>query len=341
MGSSGPDLGIGLLGGGSLFDGAADDGVGLLGGGEAFAPPRFGMGDILAGNGGVAPSPYGNDPWSAWAAWLGIPPDALRRLDAALAASPGYVPDRNGPWQSDQRATGDDFIDRPGERGPVDVAKQFEPRNPGGFADVTSPFNRASYAGAVSAMEGRETGPSDLVRMLTGFGQGGVSTNSWSGPQAGAQPQWWRAESAPAGVFEPPLRLTNMPESERKNPRPGRVPGEGGGGGGSPGGKGQPGNQQQQEQSSPRPPALGDLTVDEVRQIQAIVNQAGRPLEVVGSAARGMRKPGSDIDYLVPPGSLPYFEGVAKGLPGLNPKHGIVPAVGNPDLGPDIRFEPQ
>ena len=54
MGSSGPDLGSGLLGGGSLFDGVLDGGIGLLGG-EAFAaaPPRFGMGDVLAGNGAV------------------------------------------------------------------------------------------------------------------------------------------------------------------------------------------------------------------------------------------------------------------------------------------------
>jgi len=48
--------------------------------------------------------------------------------------------------------------------------------------------------------EGRETGPSDLVRMLTGFGQGDVVTNSWSGDQAGAQPQWWRPE-APASQW--------------------------------------------------------------------------------------------------------------------------------------------
>jgi hypothetical protein len=56
MGSSGPDLGSGLLGGGSLFDsGAADDGVGLLGGGGTFAPPRFGMGDVFAGSAAATP----------------------------------------------------------------------------------------------------------------------------------------------------------------------------------------------------------------------------------------------------------------------------------------------
>jgi hypothetical protein len=32
---------------------------------------------------------------------------------------------------------------------------------------------------------------------------------------------------------------------------------------------------------------MGDLTVREVKAIQSVVNQAGRPLEVVGSAARG------------------------------------------------------
>jgi hypothetical protein len=41
--------------------------------------------------------------------------------------------------------------------------------------------------------------------------------------------------------------------------------------------------------SSGMPSGLGDLTISEVNQIQAIVNQAGRPLEVVVSAARGVR----------------------------------------------------
>src|SRR5262245_21397982 len=86
---------------------------------------------------------------------------------------------------------------------------------------------------------------------------------------------------------------------------------------------------------------LGDLTIDEVNQIQAAVDRAGRPLEVVGSAARGARSAGSDIDYIVPPGHLPYFQGLENKLPGLNPRHGIVPGVGNPNIGPVIRFEPR
>jgi hypothetical protein len=86
---------------------------------------------------------------------------------------------------------------------------------------------------------------------------------------------------------------------------------------------------------------LGDLTVSEVRQIQSVVNQAGRPLEVVGSAARGARNAASDIDYIVPPSSSKYFEGLESRLPSLDPKHGIIPGVGNPHVGPVIRFEPQ
>ena len=35
---------------------------------------------------------------------------------------------------------------------------------------------------------------------------------------------------------------------------------------------------------------LGDLTPAEIRQIQGVVDRAGRPLEVVGSAARGHRR---------------------------------------------------
>jgi hypothetical protein len=85
---------------------------------------------------------------------------------------------------------------------------------------------------------------------------------------------------------------------------------------------------------------LGDLTVAEVKAIQAVVNQAGRPLEVVGSAARGARTAASDIDYVVPPSSMRHFEGLEGKLPGLDPNHGIIPGVGNPNIGPVIRFEP-
>jgi hypothetical protein len=97
---------------------------------------------------------------------------------------------------------------------------------------------------------------------------------------------------------------------------------------------------------------LGDLTPAEIRQIQGVVNEAGRPLEVVGSAARGGRRgigtdlpigkgPGtrSDIDYLVPHGSLPHYEttGLYKNLPDLDR---IIPGAHNPYIGPAIRLEP-
>jgi hypothetical protein len=98
---------------------------------------------------------------------------------------------------------------------------------------------------------------------------------------------------------------------------------------------------------------FGDLTIAEVRQIQSVVNQAGRPLEVVGSAARGTRRgigtdlpigkgPGtrSDIDFLVVPSSNPYFRGLESQLPSLDPLTGIIPGAGNKFIGPVIRFEP-
>jgi hypothetical protein len=88
-------------------------------------------------------------------------------------------------------------------------------------------------------------------------------------------------------------------------------------------------------------PNLGDLTADEVQQIQSVVNQAGRPLEVVGSAARGSRTGTSDIDYVVPPSSMRYYEGLQGNLPGVDPKHGVIPGVGNANMGPIIRFEPK
>lgn len=86
---------------------------------------------------------------------------------------------------------------------------------------------------------------------------------------------------------------------------------------------------------------LGDLTVSEVRAIQAVVNEAGRPLEVVGSAARAARQAGSDIDYIASPSSYQYFEGLETKLPSINPNHGIIPGLGNPNIGPVIQFVPK
>jgi RHS repeat-associated protein len=103
--------------------------------------------------------------------------------------------------------------------------------------------------------------------------------------------------------------------------------------------------------------ALGDLTAEEISQIQAVVDKAGRPLEVAGSAAQGTRRgvgtrlpigkdpPGalgttrSDIDYLVPPSSHPYYKGLEGQLPSIDPG-GIIPGTHNPHIGPAIRFEP-
>ena len=98
---------------------------------------------------------------------------------------------------------------------------------------------------------------------------------------------------------------------------------------------------------------LGDLTKAEVKQIQKQVDEAGRPLDVVGSAARGDRRnPGSnlpfgkgggtksDIDFLTHPQNLPAFKGKQGKLPEIDPKTGIIPGAHNPFQGPGIRFEP-
>jgi RHS repeat-associated protein len=105
--------------------------------------------------------------------------------------------------------------------------------------------------------------------------------------------------------------------------------------------------------SGNRPSGLGDLTKAEVRDIQKVVNQAERPIEVGGSAASGTRRgvgsdlpigkgsgTRSDIDYIAPPSSMPYFDGLINKLPGLDPKSGIIPGTGNSFIGPFIRFEP-
>ncbi|WP_165371453.1 RHS repeat domain-containing protein [Pseudolysobacter antarcticus] len=86
--------------------------------------------------------------------------------------------------------------------------------------------------------------------------------------------------------------------------------------------------------------SMGDLTEAEINQIQGVVNQAGRPLSVVGSAAQGARTAESDIDYVVGPSSLPHYDGLEGELPGIDPDHGIIPGYPNPDIGPSIPFEP-
>jgi RHS repeat-associated protein len=101
-----------------------------------------------------------------------------------------------------------------------------------------------------------------------------------------------------------------------------------------------------------RPSGLGDLTKHEVKAIQGVVTEAGRPLEVAGSAARGQRRgvgsdlpigkgsgTQSDIDYLIPPGSVPHFRDLASQLPGLD-QGGVIIGTHNPFIGPAIRFEP-
>lgn len=99
------------------------------------------------------------------------------------------------------------------------------------------------------------------------------------------------------------------------------------------------------------PSGFGDLTVGEVQKIQAVVDEAGRPLEVGGSAAKGTRigigqnipiQKGvkSDIDYFVPLSSTNYYKGLESELPDLDPKTGIIPSSGNPNIGPTIKFEP-
>src|SRR5215472_12535993 len=94
---------------------------------------------------------------------------------------------------------------------------------------------------------------------------------------------------------------------------------------------------------------LGDLTPEEVAQIQSVVDRAWRPLNVVGSAVRGTRRgvgtslpigkgPGtrSDIDYTTANSSIEYFEEVAQELPSLG-AHGLL--RGAPESR-SIRFEP-
>ena len=99
---------------------------------------------------------------------------------------------------------------------------------------------------------------------------------------------------------------------------------------------------------------LGDLTKAEVAKIQSVVNEAGRPLSVVGSAAEGARRgvgsdlpigkgPGtkSDIDFMATPSSADHFSGLEGQLPGIDPQSGIIVGVPNEHIGPSIQFDPE
>jgi RHS repeat-associated protein len=115
----------------------------------------------------------------------------------------------------------------------------------------------------------------------------------------------------------------------------------GGGGGGSGGGGGGSGDGSSDNPSGLPDEAfegLGDLTLEEARQIQKVVEEAEQPLWVVGSAAKGSRGPTSDIDYYFDFSlGQPRFD--TRKLPGID-WHGILGFWTRERLGPGILFRP-
>ena len=130
-----------------------------------------------------------------------------------------------------------------------------------------------------------------------------------------------------------------------------------------------PGNLTPESTAAPKPPAAepgaqckapqelpsqtGDLTPEEINQIQSAVDEAGRPLDVVGSAAEGARRgvgtelpigkgPGtqSDIDYTTANSHIGNFQGIEGRLPNADPETPILRGTADPNQGPSIRFEP-
>ena len=97
---------------------------------------------------------------------------------------------------------------------------------------------------------------------------------------------------------------------------------------------------------------FGDLTIDEITQIQGVARESGVDIYVVGSAAkgtRGIKRVMSDIDYLVPwTDDLNYkrYSGhgtledlIRNKAPGPH-EHGVFKRRFNPAEGPGIRFSP-
>lgn len=102
---------------------------------------------------------------------------------------------------------------------------------------------------------------------------------------------------------------------------------------------GQGGQPHSEDQPSDRS-GLGDLTNDEVARIQNVVDRAGRPLDVVGSAARGTRAAGSDIDYTTVNANHGNYADVLEDLPEIDTDHWLLRGNADPSDGPAIRFEP-
>jgi len=131
---------------------------------------------------------------------MGFDPAGLRRLEASLAPSPPLV-DQTGAAPADAAAPAAP-VQAPAASAPpwFSQADMFAPRLPDPSAylaplrtplptweTVAPPWTPTQQP----IVEGRETGPPDLVRMLTGFGQAGIPTNFWNDNQGGAEPQWW------------------------------------------------------------------------------------------------------------------------------------------------------
>jgi hypothetical protein len=170
MGSRGPDLSAGLLGG-NPFD--------------ANGYPPWLAGSVPRT---TPPNLYRNDPWSELAAWVGLHPDDLTRLYAAIASSPGFG-NQNGASESDQRATGYD------QRGAVDVTRQFAPRN-----------------------AGREWMPDLLPTDVLGRDPAGVQTLNESDAAAGRTPAMFNSWPAPDnGTFNPAGLLLIASRNQRQN----------------------------------------------------------------------------------------------------------------------------
>ncbi len=83
----------------------------------------------------------------------------------------------------------------------------------------------------------------------------------------------------------------------------------------------------------------GDLTPEELERIRDLATRAGRPVYVVGSAARGERTERSDIDYVISSSSWDYWRNYRDRLPSID-SHGPIFGVPNPYIGPFIEIPP-
>ena len=67
----------------------------------------------------------------------------------------------------------------------------------------------------------------------------------------------------------------------------------------------------------------------EVNAFQAVAWSGGGSSLGRRFGGRGARRPGGDVDYVAPRGTVRYLAGAERNLPSIDAAHGVIPGVGD------------